>query len=136
MTNASQPVLDLTTQPHERAVIRINGTDYPLKAMSTLGLRDYFYMQRTGPTVAALLEKSNLTVKEDQALSASLDELCRRVLEAPDAVHAALGNVHRMRIFAAFSRLLGPADTDASASPSAPASAAPRRSTTRRRKAR
>jgi hypothetical protein len=128
---SSSRVLDLSVFTDDKT-IRILGTDYPLSPVDSLSILEYNRWAKLGARVDVLVNReTDHTAAEAAELSSLLDTLCRMVLQAPDAIHVRLKDLHRFQIINAFVELLrsmNPAIAGATIAPPAPPSpAAPRR---------
>ncbi len=89
--------------------VQIDGQPYVLRQPDDLPLASIIRAEALGTTVSAFAatvkQQQRLTVGESAALSAALDELCRMVLDAPDAIHEALGDAHRFAVVEVFTLL-------------------------------
>lgn len=101
------PVLDLTTT-RTRPTVRIDHVDYPLRNSYDVTLDAYKTLERISPRIGVLLLRDTLTTDQASELSQLLVQACRIALVAAPAVHATLGDVHRVKIFEVFMQLLTP----------------------------
>lgn len=98
------PVLNLTTTV-EKLHVRIDGVPHYFKGPDALTLVQHLRMEKISPRIAELLkvaEAGTIAADAEQDLHALLDEACRMVVEASEAVHARLTDVHRTAIVWAF----------------------------------
>ena len=100
----AEPVLNLDTLV-ERRVVVIDGKHYELKNPDEVSLLDYHRIWYKGRELDAAFAKPNLTMDEIGALAKNIDELCRFLLDAPDAVHARLHESHKMKVIQVFTSL-------------------------------
>jgi len=102
------PVLDLSTLV-DRPFIRIDGTNYDIRHPDEFSLVQQLRQQRQAERVMllvqAMVEKQASTADEEEYVSI-LDQSCRAVLIAPDAIHEKLRDDHRLAIVKAFTELL------------------------------
>jgi hypothetical protein len=110
----------LTISDVERDVVTLFGTEYELANCADLSAVDIQKFQRKGKRLDELIRADrDLTEAEETELVGLLDSICRRVLVAPDELHARLRDVHRIQVAALFFQLL--AATIAAAGATAPA---------------
>lgn len=100
-TLATEPILDLTTVVH-RSLVRIDGKKYELKSPEEFALLDYRSKTRKYDRLGFLFRKKRLTSAESKEQQTLLDEFCRAILEAPDAVHDKLVEPQRIAVVTAF----------------------------------
>ena len=106
--STTAPILDISTLV-KRAQVRIDGRNYALRTrdeFSYLSLRGHG--QRFGRMGVLMGRIRTLRPKEQTELSRLLDEFCRQMLIAPDAVQKKLSDSHRWEIAISFSQLLRP----------------------------
>ena len=99
------PILNLDTLV-ERAVVRIDGTDYELLNPGELSVLDFHKIGKRAERVEAMLkEEGDLSEDQVVTLTEALDALCRLVLRAPAEVHARLSDTQRLKVTQAFTVL-------------------------------
>lgn len=98
---ASQPVLDLDTLA-DRPTVRINGKDYRLWSVDLLPPLDNHKVRKLLKRNEVLARQDDLTKAEEKELEKILDEICRIVLDAPEAVQKKLTAKQRAEIIQAF----------------------------------
>jgi hypothetical protein len=97
-------LLDLdTTLDHP--VVRVDGTAYPLRTPDATTVLAYKKTMRLCHQIGALETIEDPTEEQQREHENLLDQVCRRVLEAPDEIHAALSGLQREAIAQAFFRL-------------------------------
>lgn len=100
------PLLDISTLV-TRAKVRIDGRNYDLRTsdeFSYLTLRGHGdAFRRMGVLMGRI---RTLRPHEQKELSRLLDQFCRQMLIAPDAIHRKLSDSHRWEIAISFSQLL------------------------------
>jgi hypothetical protein len=105
----SESVLDLSTLV-DRPVVTIDRERYELRHPDELSLLDQLRMTRSATRVQVLVglltdvDRAPTPAEEDE-YRALLDQTCRAILVAPDAVHAKLRDDHRVAIGRAFTQL-------------------------------
>ena len=102
--SSSTPVLSLSTLV-ECPVVAIDGERYALHPADSLSLFVRMELEATERQLSQLLSAPARTNVEKADVARLLDQVCRKVLEAPDAVHAKLTDVQRMLICEVFIRL-------------------------------
>jgi hypothetical protein len=127
---SDKPALDISTLP-ERTFVIVDGQPFPLLDIDDLSESEAQKLSRQMTRIGALMAaERDLTDDESGELDAALPALCRRILDAPEAVHAKLRPGHRRRILESFSELLLPpppaagAETPAGSTNSSPVSSA------------
>lgn len=95
----AKPILDLDSLT-DRPVIQINGHEHWLITPDVMPVLDNYTFTKKAARADALAAKTDLTDEERQELQVLPDELCRLVLDAPDAVHGGLNDRQRMLIVA------------------------------------
>jgi hypothetical protein len=99
MAGLNGPLLDLHTLI-ERPTVKIDGVEYELRTPGELTLEE---RARSGVISTVLrAEPASPSPEEAAKLSQALDQMCRMVLLAPDAVHVRLRDEHRFSIAGAF----------------------------------
>ena len=91
------PLLDLDTLLH-RPTVRIDGVSYELRTEDEMSIVESHEVTQQGKRLDKLLGQETLSDPDKKTLVALLDTLCRRVLLAPDDVHAKLRDPQRGRI--------------------------------------
>jgi hypothetical protein len=99
------PLLNLDTLT-TRPIIRIDGAPYEMRVPEELSIVDYHRLSRQGQRLDGLMSAPTLRPEEEQELATILDKLCHTILEAPEATHAKLGDIHRLAIARTFTPLL------------------------------
>jgi len=100
----AEPLLTLDTLV-ERRTIKINGVAYPLKTVEEVPLLEYHRLAIKEGEIKELFGKKDLTLDELGTLASGIDDVCRSVLVAPDEVHRALHEAHKMQIIQVFTQL-------------------------------
>lgn len=96
------PVLDITTAPLTKRMVRIDGKTYALRTRSALALGA---PAKHGPVfvhLGALLKIKQPTAAQRKTRTRLLNQATRLVLEAPTKVHAKLRESHQLAIVTAF----------------------------------
>lgn len=120
-TATAAPLLDLQTLT-TRHSIAIDGAAYELRTFDDLSIVDYHQTPRRAARIYGLLREETLTSEQEHELSRLVDQVCRIILDAPQAVHAKLKDWQRLKIFQTFtllSRVTAP-PAGAAAAPAAP----------------
>jgi hypothetical protein len=104
----ARPALDLTTEPDERPIVKIDQVGYQLRIAKDLSLMDFKFLERVSIRVGTLLTQSALTKNESTELAARLKEVTTLALDAPAAVLDRLTDVQRVLVFKVFTELLTP----------------------------
>lgn len=98
------PLLDLSTFT-ERPTIIIDGEQYELHNPEEFSVLDYQRIASDGRKLARLIDADELDEEQAVELRTVLDRTTRRLLIAPEEVHAKLGDMHRVAIARAFTSL-------------------------------
>jgi hypothetical protein len=99
-----EPILALDTLV-ERRTVRIDGVEHELMNVGELSLLTYHQIGKDSARIDELRSVSDLTDDQVIEFAGLLDKLCRRLLLAPDEVHARLTDPHRLAVVHAFSSL-------------------------------
>ena len=99
-------VLEISTIT-QRCSVKIDGQSYEIVSMDELSVVDYHRLGRKGLRIDFLMGKADASDEELAEVRAILDDLCRRVVLAPDEVHAKLSDGHRLNLVRAFTREAG-----------------------------
>jgi hypothetical protein len=132
MATSQAPVLNLNTLI-ERAFLTIDGDRYELLNASELSVFDYKRFEHQTKRLLTIEALNDVTEADEQDYTAGLDAITRRILLAPDAVHAKLTTLHRAAILQAFITLSLPSHTppranaNVTTSSATPTGAKPRR---------
>lgn len=127
------PLLDLSTID-VRDTVRVDGKVYPLRDSGEFDWLSYQAWSKKFNRVIALYQKKTRKPTEGKELQRLLDECCKLVLEAPDAVHVKLKDVQRLQIVTVFfERLVVQARQNQSAQVASKNSAAVSKVSSRRR---
>lgn len=108
MADPQSPLLTLDTLI-ERPSIAIDGALFALRTPDDLSLVEHHRYARLAGRLDVLMQRA-IQAPEDaeteRELTATLDQMGRIVLDAPDVVHARLKDTHRLAIVTAFTTLL------------------------------
>jgi len=104
----------------EGPTVSIDGQAYPLAGPHALSPLEMYRNLKAARRLQALIDKAELTEAEEAELGQIPDQVCRAVLDAPDAVHARLTDRQRMKVIELFSTLSrAPHQAPAGATPTA-----------------
>lgn len=98
------PLLDLKTLT-ERHTVRVDGKAYTLKPMSRFSVLETLAFPEQTARLSALATLKKLTPEQNDEIERLLDEICRVILDAPDAVHERLTGPQRMQVCNVFTLL-------------------------------
>lgn len=98
---ASQPVLDLD-KLDDFPTIRINKKDYRIWSIDRLPPLDNHRVRKLLKRNDELARKDEITAKEEAELKKLFDEIARKVLDAPEAIHKKLTDKQRADIINVF----------------------------------
>lgn len=98
MAESTAPILDLATIAN-RPTVAVDGAAYPMRAEVDFTIFQYSQHRREIPRFSELMNLDReMTDAEGKELQQLLDRLCRRVLDAPPAVHEKLTDGLRVQI--------------------------------------
>lgn len=95
------PILDLGTLA-SRPTVRIDGKSYEMRTSDEFTYLVYRQYQRQFQRLGVLLKKKRASQAEEKEQVRLLEDVVRKILLAPDAVHARLRDTHRLEIVKAF----------------------------------
>jgi hypothetical protein len=102
------PILNLDTLT-TRAIVKIAGTSYEVRNLEELPILGYRRLEHQRARLTDLMVKADAaeTVEAAEAheISQLLDRMCRQILDAPDAVLAALTDLERFAVLDFFYEL-------------------------------
>ncbi len=103
-TATPAPILEIDAAP--RQTVRINKRTYELRSPGEFAYLVYRQHAQKFARLGALLIKKRPTAKENTEQERLLDDLCRVIVIAPDAVHDTLRVDERLAIVQVFTVLL------------------------------
>jgi hypothetical protein len=98
------PLLDLATLI-TRPVVRIDGALYELRSPDEVSVLEYARLTALGAKADALEMLEDPTEAQEAEYARLMDTICRKVLLAPDEVHAKLTSDQRGAVALTFTRL-------------------------------
>jgi hypothetical protein len=106
MTTNNEETAALTLSlASERQAVAINGTRYPLRSPDEFSVVESHRLGRQGRRLEKLMSADTLSEGEEGELTQLLDGITKRILDAPDDVHAQLRDSHRLKICRTFTAL-------------------------------
>lgn len=101
--NGKKPLLDLETLDPSPQHIRIDGEDYRLCSLNSMGLRDVYALQQAGQALGDFRGTDDATDEQMEILEERLDRAIHVALpDVPDAVFARLSFVQKLAVSNAF----------------------------------
>ena len=95
-----QPILDLDAF-EAGPLVQFEGKQYAMRPPASLPIFTLHRFERLRVKwfdLWATMDKQDLTPDEEKEFTGTLDQICRIILDAPDDVHARLGDVRRLEI--------------------------------------
>lgn len=114
-----EPILDLDTLAPKRSTVRIrtekdrDGTLYEMRLPEELGIEEDQRFRSELREFGKLMGKDGLSSAQRKRLVMRVDQLCRKVLDAPDEVHQSLNDSQRKRLITRFTSALFVEDASA-----------------------
>lgn len=114
-----EPILDLDTLAPKRSTVRIRtekdreGALYEMRLPEELGIEEDQRFRSELREFGKLMGEDGLTSAQRKRLVTRVDQLCRKVLDAPNEVHEALNDSQRKRLITRFTSALFVEDASA-----------------------